>query len=91
MRCCRAQLSVARLTLAACHRSRQRQIQSGSVTRIFVDDLMGIDGVTPFDANKGTPMKEWLSLEPASKLDWLVLARAALEFAQVAAPGKGHR
>jgi hypothetical protein len=35
-----------------------------------------------FDANKGTPMKEWLSLAPESGLDWLTLAREALEFAQ---------
>jgi hypothetical protein len=35
-----------------------------------------------FDANKGTPMKEWLSLEPESGEDWLALAREALEFAR---------
>jgi hypothetical protein len=34
-----------------------------------------------FDANKGTPMKEWLSLDPESGLDWLPLAHEALEFA----------
>ncbi len=33
-----------------------------------------------FDANKGTPMKEWLSLDPASAMDWEDLAREALEF-----------
>ncbi len=35
----------------------------------------------PFDANKGKPMREWLSLRPESKLDWLPLAREALDFA----------
>jgi hypothetical protein len=35
-----------------------------------------------FDANKGTPMKEWLSLDPDSELGWLALAREALEFAR---------
>lgn len=35
----------------------------------------------PFDANKGTPMREWLSLDPASELDWTPLAREALAFA----------
>jgi hypothetical protein len=35
-----------------------------------------------FDANKGTPMKEWLSLDPESGLAWLPLAREALEFAR---------
>ena len=39
------------------------------------------DGV-PFDANKGTPMKEWFSLDPASGLPWLPLAQEALEFAR---------
>ena len=95
----------------------------------LVDDLMGIDGVTPppggsgfgrgslkyqgkifamlvrgqlvvklpetrvadlitagegaaFDANKGTPMREWLSVDPGSRLDWLALASEALKFAR---------
>ena len=96
---------------------------------VLVDELMGIDGVTPprggggfgrsalrydgkifamlvrgrlvlklpasrvtalirsgngvaFDANKGTPMREWLSLDPACDLDWLSLATEALDFAR---------
>ena len=95
----------------------------------LVDDLMGIDGVTPppggsgfgrgslkyqgkifamlvrgqlvvklpetrvaelitagegaaFDANKGAPMREWLSVDPRSRLDWLSLATEALDFAR---------
>ena len=35
-----------------------------------------------FDANKGTPMKEWFSLDPESELAWLPLAREALDFAR---------
>src|ERR1700739_1915843 len=35
-----------------------------------------------FDANKGTPMREWLSLDPGSDLNWLSLATEALEFAR---------
>jgi hypothetical protein len=47
-----------------------------------VDALVaGGDGVR-FDANKGTPMKEWLSLDPASGQAWLPLAREALDFAR---------
>jgi hypothetical protein len=47
-----------------------------------VDALVaGGDGVR-FDANKGTPMKEWFSLDPESRLVWLPLAREALDFAQ---------
>jgi len=34
-----------------------------------------------FDANKGTPMREWLSLDPESDQDWLPLAHEALGFA----------
>jgi len=47
-----------------------------------VDALVdGGDGVR-FDANKGTPMKEWFSLDPGSGRDWAPLAREALEFAR---------
>jgi hypothetical protein len=35
-----------------------------------------------FDANKGTPMREWLSLDPGSTLPWLALATEALVFAR---------
>ena len=46
-----------------------------------VDALVdGGEGVR-FDANKGTPMKEWFSLDPDSGLEWLTLAREALAFA----------
>ncbi|HTT52554.1 MAG TPA: hypothetical protein VMH35_14225 [Streptosporangiaceae bacterium] len=47
-----------------------------------VDALVGAGEGVHFDANKGTPMKEWLSLDPESGLPWLPLAREALEFAQ---------
>jgi hypothetical protein len=47
-----------------------------------IDELVsGGDGVR-FDANKGTPMKEWFSLDPESELAWLPLAREALDFAR---------
>ena len=39
------------------------------------------DGVH-FDANKGTLMREWLSLDPGSGQDWLALACEALDFAR---------
>ena len=35
-----------------------------------------------FDANKGTPMREWLSLDPGSGQPWLPLATEALDFAR---------
>ena len=37
-----------------------------------------------FDANKGTPMREWLSLDTGSSLPWLPLATEALDFARSA-------
>jgi hypothetical protein len=47
-----------------------------------VDALIaGGDGVR-FDANKGTPMREWFSLDPQSGRAWLPLAREALDFAR---------
>jgi hypothetical protein len=44
-----------------------------------VDELVAAGEGIHFDANKGTPMKEWLSLDPAC--EWLDLAREALDFA----------
>ena len=40
-----------------------------------------------FDANKGIPMREWLSLDPDSGLNWLSLATEALDFARGPGPG----
>jgi hypothetical protein len=54
-----------------------------------VDELAeGGHGVR-FDANKGTPMKEWLALANDSPEPWSVLAEEALEF--VAAAPKARR
>jgi hypothetical protein len=47
-----------------------------------VDALIGAGEGVRFDANKGTPMKEWFSLDPESGLPWLPLAREALDFAR---------
>jgi hypothetical protein len=46
-----------------------------------VSALVAAGAGVPFDANKGKPMREWLSLDPDSGLDWLPLAREALAFA----------
>ena len=45
-----------------------------------VDALVAAGHGIRFDANKGTPMKEWLSLDPEASLPWRPLAREALEF-----------
>jgi hypothetical protein len=47
-----------------------------------VDELVADGQGERFDANKGTPMKEWFSLDPDSGLAWLPLAREALDFAR---------
>src|SRR2546430_2036761 len=47
-----------------------------------VDALVGSGDGVRFDANKGTPMKEWLSLDPDSTLGWLALDTEALAFVQ---------
>jgi hypothetical protein len=49
-----------------------------------VDALVSAGDGVRFDANKGTPMREWFSLDPDSALPWLPLAREALEFARSA-------
>ncbi|KDN16139.1 hypothetical protein [Amycolatopsis rifamycinica] len=49
--------------------------------RSRVDELVeGGHGVR-FDANKGTPMKEWLALDAGSPQPWAALAEEALGFA----------
>ena len=50
-----------------------------------IDALVASGDGVRFDANKGTPMKEWFSLDPGSGQEWLPLAREALEFARTAA------
>ena len=45
-----------------------------------VDELVAAGDGVRFDANKGTPMREWLSLDPSSGLAWLPLAGEALDF-----------
>ena len=47
-----------------------------------VDDLIAAGHGVRFDANKGTPMREWLSLDPESGLPWPPLAREALDYAR---------
>jgi hypothetical protein len=47
-----------------------------------VDDLIAAGHGVRFDANKGTPMREWLSLDPESGLPWPSLAREALDHAR---------
>jgi len=47
-----------------------------------VDALVEAGDGIHFDANKGTPMREWLSLDPGSGQDWLALAREALDLAR---------
>jgi hypothetical protein len=46
-----------------------------------IDALIEAGEGVRFDANKGSPMREWFSLDPESALDWLPLAREALDFA----------
>jgi hypothetical protein len=49
--------------------------------RARVDALVAAGEGIRFDANKGTPMREWLSLAPESRLDWRTVAGEALDFA----------
>ncbi|HEY3712680.1 MAG TPA: hypothetical protein VGL64_25105 [Amycolatopsis sp.] len=45
-----------------------------------VDTLVGEGHGIRFDANKGTPMKEWFTLDTESSYQWEALAREALTF-----------
>ncbi len=50
--------------------------------RLRVDELVAAGHGIRFDANKGTPMKEWFSLNPQSALPWPPLALEALDYAR---------
>jgi len=41
-----------------------------------------------FDANRGRPMKQWLTVDPAHEADWSELAEEALAFAR-RSPARG--
>ena len=45
-----------------------------------VQDLVASGAGTKFQAGKGRPMQEWLSLRSDSEQEWLPLAREALRF-----------
>jgi hypothetical protein len=45
-----------------------------------VDELIRSGAGGPFDAGKGKPMKEWLTVQPSSTEAWLGLATEALAF-----------
>jgi hypothetical protein len=45
-----------------------------------VDVLVAAGEGVRFDANKGVPMREWLSVDPDSALSWQELASEAFAF-----------
>ncbi|MFI0404789.1 hypothetical protein [Actinomadura sp. 3N508] len=44
-----------------------------------VDDLVAAGEGVRFEGNKGTPMREWFSLDPGSELPWPALAEEAID------------
>ena len=52
-----------------------------------VADLVAAGHGAHFDANKGTPMREWFAAAPDCSLSWSDLAAEALAFAGGGAPG----
>ena len=50
-----------------------------------VTELVAAGHGAHFDANKGTPMREWLAAAPESAVTWSDLAAEALAFARVSA------
>jgi TfoX/Sxy family transcriptional regulator of competence genes len=56
-----------------------------------VDELVANGHGVRFDVNKGTPMKEWFSVDPESALAWPPLAREALDFARSSSAARSSR
>ena len=56
-----------------------------------VDELVAGGHGDRFDANKGTPMREWFSLDPDSALAWPPLAGEALDFVRYQGHSAGSR
>jgi hypothetical protein len=54
-----------------------------------VDSLVSSGDGARFDANKGTPMKEWFKMDPASDLEWESVAREAMAFVSPAQSERG--
>lgn len=48
--------------------------------RTRVDELVAAGEGVRFDANKGTPMREWLAVDPDSTRLWSSLARESLAY-----------
>jgi hypothetical protein len=51
-----------------------------------VDELVDASHGARFDANKGTPMREWFTAAPDCPLSWSALTNEALDFARQAGP-----
>ena len=49
-----------------------------------VDALMVAGDGRPFDTGRGRVMKEWVSLDPRSRIAWLGVARESMEFVRSA-------
>ena len=49
------------------------------LSRARVAELIAAGQGRHFDANKGTPMKEWFTLDESSGLSWSALSREALD------------
>ena len=56
-----------------------------------VDELIAAGHGARFDANKGTPMREWFTVAPDCPLPWPGLATEALDFARQAASQSGSQ
>ena len=54
-----------------------------------VDALVAAGWGVRFDANRGRPMKEWLTVDPSHEADWTGLAEEALQFAAAKAEPRG--
>ena len=74
-------------------RSRKHEVRIGGRARPCRDrglpahrvaGLIGSGRGDPYDAGKGSPMREWVALDPDRQDDWIALATEAMEFVRTA-------
>jgi len=61
------------------------EVKGRLVVKLSLDraaELVKLRKAEPFDPGHGRPMRQWVSVSPRARLDWVTLAEEALAFAR---------